>query len=168
MSRFSSHLTKGLKNLVHASVRHWASWVVTVLWLLKVEFRDHFHRASCRELKCDWNKRWICKWVDLACLMGASLTTQIDAARGPGPKCLDDYRRQLVNGSGSLAQSSMSTCLEAGSRFVLDLDWDYDFESFQATFLDTGSNFDWGGCLEISHGWRMSWPKCLPTQPPDA
>ena len=34
----------------------------------------------------------------------------IDAARGPGPKCLDDYRRQLVNGSGTLAQSSMSIC----------------------------------------------------------
>ena len=55
-------------------------------------------------------------------------TNRIDAARGPGPKSLEDYRRQLVNGSGSLAQSSMSICLEAGSHFVWDLDLDYDFE----------------------------------------
>ena len=27
----------------------------------------------------------------------------------PGPKCLDDYRRQLVNGSGSLAESPASS-----------------------------------------------------------
>ena len=34
------------------------------------------------------------------------LWAELDSAVLPGPKCLDDYRRQLVNGSGSLAKSS--------------------------------------------------------------
>jgi hypothetical protein len=51
-------------------------------------------------------------WLDQYCVFALLSRNQISSALKipePGPKCLDDYRRQLVNGSGSLAESPASS-----------------------------------------------------------